>query len=181
LCVVAAAALVMSQRSKVVNWIAEVDASGEITRLERVDAFAPSETTAVAKLEPAPARDVRSAAEASMMTASLRDSGEDAVSPAGSSSLVNQAGEIASAGPATISGCLERNESGFFLTDVSGDEAPKSRSWKSGFLRKRAQPVALNDRGSRLASHLGQRIETTGMLEDREMRVRSVRVLGACD
>ena len=45
LCLVAAAALVMSRNSSVVNWVAEVDASGNIQRLEQVDNFDPSQMT----------------------------------------------------------------------------------------------------------------------------------------
>ena len=82
----------------------------------------------------------------------------------------------------TIAGCLERDDDTYRLTDTSGDSAPKSRSWKSGFIRKRSASIALVDAGNvRLASHVGQRIETTGVIEDREMRVKSLRVQGSCD
>jgi hypothetical protein len=85
--------------------------------------------------------------------------------------------------PVTISGCLEQDDNTFRLKETSGEGAPKARSWKSGFLRKRTSSVELIDerRVLRLASHVGQRIETTGVLVDREMRVRSVRVQGWCD
>ena len=83
----------------------------------------------------------------------------------------------------TIAGCLERDADRFVLKKVSGDDAPKSRSWKSGFLRKRSSSVELIDdaRTNRLAPYVGRRIETTGLLEDREMHVKSLRVQGACD
>ena len=82
----------------------------------------------------------------------------------------------------TIAGCLERDDDTYRLTDTSGDSAPTSRSWKSGFIRKRSASIALVDAGNvRLASHVGQRIETTGVIEDREMRVKSLRVQGPCD
>lgn len=85
--------------------------------------------------------------------------------------------------PVTIAGCLERDDDTFWLKNTSGVAAPASRSWKSGFLRKRSSSVALIDDGSafRLASHVGRRIETTGVLVDREMRVKSIRVQGSCD
>jgi hypothetical protein len=85
--------------------------------------------------------------------------------------------------PVTLAGCVERNGDGFALKNASGDGAPASRSWKSGFLRKRSQSVALIDRGytHRLATYVGQRVETTGVLADREMRVKTLRVLGDCD
>jgi hypothetical protein len=85
---------------------------------------------------------------------------------------------------ATITGCLEVNDDDtFWLRDTSGADAPKSRSWKSGFLKKRSSSIELVDGVTtrRLAPHIGQRIETTGLLLDREMRVKSLRVLGPCE
>jgi len=83
---------------------------------------------------------------------------------------------------ATITGCLAKDDDRYVLKDVSGDDAPKSRSWKSGFLRKRSLTVELIDPAAtdRLASYVGRQIETTGALDDREMRVKSLRVQGAC-
>ena len=85
--------------------------------------------------------------------------------------------------PATIAGCLAREADAFWLKGVSGADAPKSRSWKSGFLRKKSSNVELVDRanGNRLAAYVGRRIETNGMLVDREMHVKSLRVLGSCE
>lgn len=84
---------------------------------------------------------------------------------------------------ATIAGCLTQDDGRFVLKNVSGEDAPKSRSWKSGFLRKRSQTIELIDQAGtkRLAPYVGQQIETTGVLDDREMRVKSLRVQGACD
>ena len=174
LCVVAAAALVMSRNSSVVNWVAEVDATGQVQKIERVEAFDPAQTTA-------PVRRVETPdAEPTIVAASLRSTGDAADQQSATSSVSE---EVPALGPVTITGCLERDDAGFSLTDVSGDDAPKARSWKSGFLRKRSSSVALVDRGytQRLASYVGQRVETTGILEDREMRVRAVRVLGSCE
>jgi hypothetical protein len=83
----------------------------------------------------------------------------------------------------TISGCLENAGGTFLLTEASGDAAPKSRSWKSGFLRKRTAPIELADGVGTLTlrNHVGRRVAATGTLVDREMRVDSVRALGACE
>lgn len=83
----------------------------------------------------------------------------------------------------TISGCLENEDGTFLLIDASGTSAPKSRSWKSGFLRKRAAPIELADGVGTLGlrAHVGRRVAATGTLVDREMRVDSVRALGACE
>jgi hypothetical protein len=214
LCLVAAAALVMSRNSSVVNWVAEVDASGNVQRLERVDNFDPAQVTApenttdpqrlsprATSLAPAPAPEVKRTAPASsaydfapapaapaepaprMVTASLRSTEVEA-EPAAPAPPAPPANEQASAAvPATITGCLAHEADAFWLKGVSGADAPKSRSWKSGFLRKKSSNVALVDKagGSRLAAYVGRRIETNGALIDHEMHVKSLRVLGACD
>jgi hypothetical protein len=90
----------------------------------------------------------------------------------------------AKSSPVTITGCLERHDAAFRLTETDGGDAPKSRSWKSGFLRKGTASVDVVDpaRNLRLASHVGHRVSVTGVLENREMRVRSVRQIApACN
>lgn len=213
LCVVAAAALVMSRQSSIVNWVAEVDAAGNIQRVEQVDHFDPVDVTLPETREvapkastravsltttaaPAPTRQPAHAAAApapsapepaapvepapKMVAASLRST-EVEPEPAASPSPANEHAEAAV--PATIAGCLERNDDSFWLKDTSGADAPKSRSWKSGFLRKKSSTVAVSDKGAtnRLAAYVGRRIETTGVLVDREMRIKTLRVLGSCE
>ena len=211
LCLVAAAALVMSRNSSVVNWVAEVDASGNVQRLERVDTFDPAQVTApentavpqrlsprATTLAPAPAPEVKRTAPGSsaydfapapaapaepaprMVTASLRSTEVEA-EPAAPAPPANE--QASASVPATITGCLEHEADTFWLKGVTGADAPKSRSWKSGFLRKKSSNVALVDKagGSRLAAYVGRRIETNGALIDREMHVKSLRVLGACE
>ena len=76
----------------------------------------------------------------------------------------------------TIEGCLERADDTFRLTDTAGTNAPRSRSWKSGFLKKRPAAIEVRDSVKRvnLASHVGQRVSVTGTLVDRQMRVGSL-------
>lgn len=85
--------------------------------------------------------------------------------------------------PTTIAGCLELANGTFRLKDTSGEDAPKSRSWKSGFLRKRAASIELADAGSlRLSRYVGQRVSVTGTLHDREMEPHLVRrIAGSCN
>jgi hypothetical protein len=88
------------------------------------------------------------------------------------------------ASPVTITGCLEAGHDTFRLRDTSGADAPKSRSWKSGFLKKGSAPIEVVDPANRLQlpNHVGQRVSVTGMLVDREMRVRSLkRVAASCN
>jgi len=76
----------------------------------------------------------------------------------------------------TITGCLARNDRLFRLKDTAGVNAPKSRSWKSGFLKKRSADVSVVDAVHRLQllNYVGQRVTLTGTVVDREMRARSV-------
>ena len=87
--------------------------------------------------------------------------------------------------PVTITGCLEIsvNHDEFRLTDTEGIDAPKSRSWRTGFLKKHAAPVAVVEPADPLAlkGHVGQRVAATGQLRDRDLKVSSLRVVGRCN
>jgi hypothetical protein len=83
----------------------------------------------------------------------------------------------------SITGCLERHDETFRLNGTTGVDAPKSRSWKSGFLKKGSASIAVVDAANRLklTDHVGQRVTVTGVLVDREMQVRSLqRVAASC-
>ena len=81
----------------------------------------------------------------------------------------------------TITGCLERGDSTFRLKDTTGADAPKSRSWKSGFLKSGSASIQVVDAGDRLnlSNHVGQRVSLTGTLVDREMKARSLQSISA--
>ena len=76
----------------------------------------------------------------------------------------------------TITGCLEHDDEAFWLSDASGANAPVSRSWRSGFLKKRPSRIELVDAAHalRLTSYVGQRVAATGTLVNREMKTRSL-------
>jgi hypothetical protein len=81
----------------------------------------------------------------------------------------------------TITGCLETgaNENQFRLTDTEGANAPKARSWRTGFLKKRSAPMDLigaPDLGA-LQKQVGRRVAVTGVQTNRELKVGSVRVV----
>jgi len=83
----------------------------------------------------------------------------------------------------TITGCLEQDNDAFKLKDTEGEEAPTSRSWKSGFLKKRPATITVLDASHRwkLEKHVGERISVTGSLVDREMQVKTLsRVTTSC-
>jgi hypothetical protein len=93
------------------------------------------------------------------------------------------AAATAKAAGVTITGCLERGDSGFRLTSTEGAAAPKSRSWKSGFLKKGSAAVDVVDPSHELAlaSQVGRRVSVTGTLVDREMHADAVRrVASSC-
>jgi hypothetical protein len=87
----------------------------------------------------------------------------------------------ASLSPVTITGCLEISTDGndYRLADTDGADAPKSRSWRTGFLKKRTAPVALIDAPDPLAlkNSVGKRVTATGVLTSRELQVSSLRVV----
>lgn len=86
--------------------------------------------------------------------------------------------------PVTITGCLQLDDDTFWLKDPSGVDAPTTRSWKSGFLRKRPAPIELVGSASalKLSSYVGQRIAATGTLVNRELHPRSLhRVASSCE
>ena len=89
--------------------------------------------------------------------------------------------QVAKPAPVTIAGCLERDDETFRLKDTAGADAPRSRSWKSAFLKKGSAPVEVVDASKRLklTNHVGQRVSVTGTLGDGEMQIRSLRRIAA--
>jgi hypothetical protein len=91
--------------------------------------------------------------------------------------------EVMNEGAVTISGCLQTGNDSFWLTDTSGANAPKSRSWKSGFLKKHAESVQVvaASRALQLSEYVAQRVTATGTLANRTMQARSMeRIAGSC-
>lgn len=104
-----------------------------------------------------------------------------ASAPANAPSTAATSGST-SAKPITVVGCLERTDEGFRLKETSGADAPKARSWKSGFLKKASSSLDVVDtsRTLQLATHVGRRVSVTGTVDDRELLARSIRSVGAC-
>ncbi len=125
-------------------------------------------------------------AAASPTTASKR-AGANAASATSAPSAVSTAttvtvtGTVPKAPSVTITGCLEAAGDTFRLKDTWGADAPKARSWKSGFLKKGPVTIDVVDGAHtlRMADQVGHRVSVTGTLVDREMRARSVRRLGS--
>jgi hypothetical protein len=72
----------------------------------------------------------------------------------------------------------------FQLKNTAGEDAPKGRSWKSGFLHKGAKTLEVVDTRHRLnlSKHVGERVSVTGMLDERELQGTSVkRIAESCN
>jgi len=83
--------------------------------------------------------------------------------------------------PVTIFGCLEQSNDTYRLTDTDGVDAPKSRSWKTAFLKKGTATVEVVDPGHRvqLSSHVGHRVGVTGTLSEKHLQARSIRKISS--
>jgi len=76
----------------------------------------------------------------------------------------------------TMTGCIEKRGDSFRLTDIEGDDAPRARSWKFGFIRRGTVLLDLVDGAQTAPSrHVGERVLVTGTLDDRELTLRSLR------
>jgi hypothetical protein len=87
----------------------------------------------------------------------------------------------AAATSVTVSGCLERDDATYRLTETNGAQAPKERSWKTGFIRKRNSDLEILDASKKLKlkDHVGHRVSLTGTVNDGEMRASAMRHLAA--
>jgi hypothetical protein len=99
--------------------------------------------------------------------------------PAPSSDHVNQT-------PVTITGCLETtvDDGRFRLTDTEGADVPKTRGWRSGFLKKRSAAVEIVQPSDVVALKklVGRRVVATGLLTDRDLHLQSFQSAGhSCD
>ena len=89
-----------------------------------------------------------------------------------------QSAEAAQAAePVTIEGCLVQEDETFRLKNTAGEDAPKRRSWKSGFLHKGAKTLEVVDARHRLnlARHVGERVSVSGMLDDKELQGSAIK------
>jgi hypothetical protein len=147
----------------------------------------------IAAREPSPAEIVRVDAVPGKATAEAAKKASASKTP--SATIDPAAGLVVNVTPATarpesapaavtMTGCLERHDETFRLKDPTGADVPKSRSWKSGFLKKGSASIDVVDASHKLklTDHVGQRVRLKGVLGDREMQVRSLqRVAASCN
>ena len=91
-------------------------------------------------------------------------------------------GKADAGGMVTYVGCLRVADGGdaFLLTDISGPNAPRGRSWKTGFVTKRAIDMELTaERGVKLRQNVGRLVRVTGRRSGRELTAQSIVWAGA--
>jgi hypothetical protein len=88
---------------------------------------------------------------------------------------------VESSSTLTVEGCLGSDGSTYSLKNTSGLGAPKVRSWRTGFLKKRSPSIGLVDAtgGLRLRERIGTRVAATGSLVDGELRATALRQVAA--
>jgi hypothetical protein len=107
----------------------------------------------------------------------------DVVRASNSAAATETPSVVKATAPVTLAGCVERSDETFRLKDTMGTAAPKSRSWKSGFLKKSPASIELIDDAHtlKLKTYAGHRVSVRGPLVDGQMHVWSVRqVAAAC-
>ena len=80
-----------------------------------------------------------------------------------------------------VEGCLESAGPTFRLKNTTGLDAPRARTWRTGFLMKRSSNIGLVDATGRLRlqDHVGKRVAATGTVVDREMQATTLREVAA--
>jgi hypothetical protein len=149
-----------------------IETKARVTRPESTRAAKPTlSSTPIAAVTPVAEIPFRDSAPAKLTES-------DAVALPAQASVSNGVGEA----PVTITGCLEVSvdQDDFRLTDTEGADAPRSRSWRTGFLKKRSTPIALVEAPDRLAlqTHVGRRVAATGLLTSHDLKVSGLRVVG---
>jgi hypothetical protein len=141
----------------------------------------------VAARQPSPPANLQAANLRTLKTQSQQKAAEPMTKQGAAQFGTTSAPSNASADEAiavSITGCLQRDVETFRLDTTTGADAPKSRNWKSAFLKRRPVSIEIVDAAHRLElpNQVGQRVSVTGVLVDREMRARSLqRVAGSCD
>ena len=82
----------------------------------------------------------------------------------------------------TLTGCLEADGRKFMLTHPEGHQAPKGRSWKTGFVTKKTKNVEVVGASStvKLGDHPGRRVTVVGAIDrDTHLTARSIKQLAA--
>ena len=80
----------------------------------------------------------------------------------------------------TLTGCLQADGSKYMLRDLEGTQAPKGRSWKTGFITKKAKDVEVTGASStlKLSDYRGHKVSVVGVKDGQtHMKARSIKQL----
>ena len=77
----------------------------------------------------------------------------------------------------TLTGCLHADGAKYKLTDLKGAEAPKGRSWKTGWITKSTKNVGVvtTSSGPKLKDHVGHQVTLTGVKKGDNLQARSIK------
>jgi hypothetical protein len=82
----------------------------------------------------------------------------------------------------TMNGCLREDGGKFVLTGLKGDQAPKGRSWKTGYIVKAKKDVVVTPAsgGVKLKDHVGRQVTIAGVTNGgTKVTARSIRRVAA--
>ena len=81
-----------------------------------------------------------------------------------------------STAPVSMTGCLRAGGGGYVLTSLKGNQAPKARSWKTGYIMKTTRDVVVRPAaGMKLQDHVGRQVTVVGMVDGTHMTARTIR------
>lgn len=115
-----------------------------------------------------------------MMTAQPYASAQS--KPATAKPKAAPAAKAKSNGSVTWTGCLQSEHNMYKLTDLKGNETPKGRSWKTGFIKKTTKDVRVvgASNSMNLRDHVGHQVTVVGVRNgDAQVRATSVKRMAA--
>ena len=87
---------------------------------------------------------------------------------------------VESSNSVTLTGCLEADGRKYMLTDLEGAQAPKGRSWKTGYATKKSKDMeVVATSGVKLGDHIGHKVSVVGVRNDTHLQARSIKQLAA--
>ena len=146
----------------------------------QISTSAQSKTTAQAPAKTAPAKaapaKVAPAKTAPAKTAPAKVATTTAAPPKAVAAKVAVA-PVEPVGSITMTGCLESDGINYRLTDLEGNQVPKTRNWKTAFITKWSKPVDVVGAPSSLGlkDHVGHKVSVRGVRNgETQLQARSI-------
>jgi hypothetical protein len=77
--------------------------------------------------------------------------------------------------PVSMTGCLRASRSGYVLTGLRGNQAPKARNWKTGYIMTTRDFVVSPTAGVKLQDHIGRQVTVVGVVDGTRITARTIR------